>query len=263
MSLRRKLVVGLGFLFLIIFSLVVYSSFQIQGLSKDAKAIIKDNYASLVYCKSMLVSLDDMRTAATNQLIEDNATMSRTNGQLFSNGKGTFEANFAREKDNVTEIHEGDYVGDLNRAYELFLSLSSQIVQGRPEASAFRHDILSAYMQARIAISRIDDVNMEAIQRKNEVADVDANRMTTSIAIVGAICVILAFFYFWYFPFYVSNSLSYLADKMKGLLTRMGIKLDTQTRDEAFILLHSIGLIENKIVKDKVKKRRDVSLTSR
>jgi hypothetical protein len=119
-----------------------------------------------------------------------------------------------------------------------------------------RGEVLSAYTQARLAISRIDDLNMEAIQRKNDAATVDANRMTTSIAAAGAICIILAFLYFWYFPFYVSNSLSYLADRMKGLLSQMGIKPDTQTQDEAFVLLHSIGLIENRLVHENSKKRR-------
>jgi len=256
MSLRRKLVVGLGFLFLIIFALVIYSSFQIQALSKDAKAIIKDNYASLVYCKSMLVSLDDMRTAITNQIVAGQIVPSQSDKELFASGRATFETNLAEEKHNITERHEGDYVDGLSQAYGLFLTLGSATNQVKGGLSISYREILSAYMQARLAISHIDDVNMEAIQRKNELATIDADRMTISIAVAGAICIILAFFYFWYFPFYVSNSLSYLADKMKGLLTNMGIKLDTQTQDETFVLLYSISLIENKLSKQKGKKKQ-------
>jgi hypothetical protein len=69
MSLRRKLTIGLVFLFLIIFSLAMYSSFDIQRLSKDAEAILKDNYDSLVYCKNMLLALDDMTTAVLSKVI--------------------------------------------------------------------------------------------------------------------------------------------------------------------------------------------------
>jgi NtrC-family two-component system sensor histidine kinase KinB len=256
MSLRRKLVIGLGFLFLIIFSLVIYSSFQIQALSKDAKAIIKDNYASLVYCKSMLVALDDMRTTITNEAIAKNAGRSQFDDEVFAKARSDFEANLAKEKSNITEIHEADYVSDLSRAYEMFLNLSQEHRQGKDSLASSHEQILSAYMNARQAVSRINDVNMEAIQRKNEVATADANAMTTSIVVVGAICLILAFFYFWYFPFYVSNSLSYLTDKMRSLLVKMGIKIDTQTKDEAFVLLHSIDLLENTLVKEKGKRRR-------
>jgi len=64
MSLRMKLTVGLGFLFVIIFALFIFSSYDIRQLSNDADKILRDNYNSLVYCKDMLIALDDMRTAA-------------------------------------------------------------------------------------------------------------------------------------------------------------------------------------------------------
>ena len=65
MSLRIKLTIGLGFLFLIIFALDVYGLLKIQELSKDADNILKDNYASLVYCKNMLLALDDIGNSIT------------------------------------------------------------------------------------------------------------------------------------------------------------------------------------------------------
>ena len=256
MSLKRKLVIGLGFLFLIIFFLVMYSSFQIQALSKDAKAIIKDNYDSLVYCKGMLVALDDMRNTITNEAVTKNASLPQFDEQIFAKARSDFEANLGKEKSNITEIHEADYVSDLGRAYEMFLNLSQELRQGKGSLASSLDRVLSAYMNAMQAISRINDVNMEAIQRKNEIAAADANAMTTSIIVVGAICLILAFFYFWYFPFYVSNSLSYLTDKMRSLLAKMGIKIDTQTTDETYVLLHSINLLENTLFKKERKKRR-------
>jgi hypothetical protein len=44
---------------------------------------------------------------------------------------------------------------------------------------------------------------------------------------------------------------------MKELLKNAGVKLDTQTKDEAFVLLHSINLLESKLAKnvEKGKKR--------
>jgi CHASE3 domain sensor protein len=254
MSLKTKLTFGLAFLFLIIFALAIYSSLQVQRLSKDARAVIKDNYDSLVYCKVMLLALDDMKTAVTNQAVDSLAKqMSQSDVQLFSAGKAAFESNLAKERKNITEIHEGDYVQELSTAYDLFLSLGAQTGQAKGSSVSSFKDFVSAYMNARQAISRIDDVNMEAVQRKSDSAATDANRMIASIGIAGAVCVILAFFYFWYFPFFVSNTLSYLADKMKELLKKTGVTLDTQTNDEAFVLLRSINLLENKLVKNATK----------
>ena len=63
MTLKRKLTMGLGFLFLIIFVLVIFYSYHLGRLSQDAENILKDNYKSLVYSKNMISALEDMRTA--------------------------------------------------------------------------------------------------------------------------------------------------------------------------------------------------------
>ncbi|MCX5904329.1 MAG: hypothetical protein NTV89_12865 [Proteobacteria bacterium] len=75
-----------------------------------------------------------------------------------------------------------------------------------------------------------------------------------AMAIIVTISVILAMGYFWYFPFYVSNSISYLSGKMQRLLEVAGITLDIQSDDETHIILQSINLLENKFsVKGKEK----------
>ena len=253
MSLRTKLTIGLAFLFLIIFGLAIYSSLSIQSLSKDAESIIKDNYDSLVYCKNMLLSLDEMRTAVSGKVIGGNAAqMSYYDSSLFETSRANFELNLRKERGNITEVHEADYVAELDNDYKLFLSLSMQINR-EGDSNAYLKDFVPAYMNTRQTIARINDLNMEAVERKNKSAGKDAKKMIISMAAVGSACIILAFFYFWYFPFFVSNSLSYLADKMRELLQDVGIKIDTQTKDEAFILLNSINLLENKLVKKKRK----------
>src|SRR5271157_1117248 len=120
MSLRTKLTVGLGFLFFIIFALAIYSSFDIQGLSRDAEKIIKDNYDSLVYCKNMLVALDDMRTGISSMVFGSNQIkLSDYYSHLFETSKSTFESSLSDEKSNITEIGEKDYVEELTNNYNL------------------------------------------------------------------------------------------------------------------------------------------------
>jgi CHASE3 domain sensor protein len=254
MSLRTKLTIGLAFLFLIIFGLAIYSSLSIQSLSKDAESIIKDNYDSLVYCKNMLLALDEMRTAISGKVISGNAAqMSYYDLSLFETSKATFELNLKKERGNITEVHEADYVAELDNDYNLFLNLSVQINK-EGDSRAYLKDLIPAYMNTRQTIAKINDLNMEAVERKNKSAGNDAKKMIVSMAAVGSACIMLAFFYFWYFPFFVSNSLSYLAGKMKELLQNVGIKIDTQTKDEAFILLNSINLLEKKLLKKKKRK---------
>jgi hypothetical protein len=250
MSLRTKLTIGLGFLFLIIFALAFYGSYDIQKLSEDADRILRDNYDSLVYCKNMLIALDDMRTAASSKILIPNPRSSSDYyANFFQASRSTFEKNLDAEKNNITEIHEREDVAELNDYYTLFLNLCVRMNRLDANPSLYFNDFISTYSNARQRIISINDINMQAIERKNLSAMHNASSMIISMAAAGAICIILAFFYFWYFPFYISNTMSYLSNRMKELLKNLGITLDTHTRDEAFVLLQAISLLENKLTK--------------
>ncbi len=254
MSLRSKLTAGLGFLFLIIFALAIYSSFEIQALSNDAEKIIRDNYDSLVYCKNMLVALDDMRTGISSRGFRSNlARSSAYYANLFETGKSSFESNLGAERGNITEIHEKDYVGELNSAYALFLKLGAQMLGKGASPDLYFSDFLPAYTSVRQSILVINDLNMQAIERKSLSTRHNAGNMVNAMAVVGAISILIGFFYFWYFPFYISNTTSYLAKRMKELLAHNGITFDTKTKDEAFVLLQSINLLENKLLSEQGK----------
>jgi hypothetical protein len=249
MSLRTKLTLGLGFLFLIIFGLAAYNSFTIQQLSLEADRVLKDNYDTLVYCKNMLIALDDMRTAVGAQMLGADKSIDYYSN-LFQDSRSTFERNLTAEKNNITEVHEKDFVADLENSYNHCLSLSQQLDKDSRSPSVFFNEFVPTYLSVRQRILEINDLNMQAIERKNITTHKDAHAMTLSIAAVGALCVLLAFFYFWYFPFYVSNTLSYLVDKTRELLKMVDIKVEIQTKDEAFILLQSINMLENRLTRE-------------
>ena len=245
MSLRTKLTIGLGFLFLIIFALTIYGLLKIQELARDADNILKDNYASLVYCKNMLLALNDMGNAVTTKVFDKDKVASYA-AKLFESSKSTFDSNLKAEKNNITEVHEADYVAELDRGYNLLIALTSQINEKGGSPSAYFNDFIPAYSSTKQLIVEINDLNMQAVERKSQSTKRDAATMSISMGVVGTICILLAFFYFWYFPFYVSNSISYLATKMRGLLRDVGIKIDIKTRDETLVLLNSIDLMENR-----------------
>jgi NtrC-family two-component system sensor histidine kinase KinB len=257
MSLRAKLTVGLGFLFLIIFGLVLYSSYEIQQLSKDADNILKDNYASLVYCKNMLVALDEMTSTISIKVFGSSRDKASSYDlQRFELGKAAFDSNLNAEKNNITEIHEGEYVTELVNGYSLFLSLSKQIATTGGSLTLYFDDFVPTASNARQTILKIDDLNMQAVERKSQSTKVSAGKMIVSMGVVGTVSILLAFFYFWYFPFFVSNSISYLAKRMNSLLQGAGIKVDSKTKDETLVLLHSINLLENQFAGKRTGKQK-------
>ncbi len=114
-------------------------------------------------------------------------------------------------------------------------------------SSVYFSEFLPASDKLKQSINGIYDVNMQAVVRKSQLAKHDSSRFIHSMAIIGSLCLVLALGYFWYFPVYISTTLSYLADKMRNLLKGGGIAFDIKTDDEAYVLLHGLDLLENKL----------------
>ncbi len=247
MTLKKKLSLGLGFLFLIIFVLAFVCSYYIGQLSRDAENILKDNYKSLAFSKDMIAALDDTRTAVTS-IVFNPAEDQKTSGyyvKLFEAGRAEFENNLKSENGNITEIHEREYAATVNQVYALYAGLCLRLIKGEGGRALYFNEYQPAYEKLTRAIDSINDINMQAVERKSRTAKDDSVRVIRLMAFIGAFCLILAFGYFWYFPFYISNTIAYLAERMKTLLKKSGIVLDIKTKDETFVILQGISLLEN------------------
>jgi hypothetical protein len=249
MTLKKKLSLGLGFLFLIIFVLAIVCSYYVGELSQDAENILKDNYKSLVFSKNMISALEETRTAISSIVFNpaDDQKTSDYYLKLFEAGRTEFENNLKSENSNVTEIHESEYVAALNQDSILYAALCLRIVKGESGRALYFNEYQPAFEKLAHAINNINDLNMQAVERKSQIAKDDSVRFIRLMAIIAVFCLILAFGYFWYFPFYISTSIAYLSERMKSLLEKSDIVLDIKTNDEAFVILQGINLLENKL----------------
>jgi hypothetical protein len=249
MVLKTKLSLGLGFLFAIIFALAFFCSYYVGKLSEEADSILKNNYDSIVYSKNMLSSLDDTRTSISSTIFNpgDSKKISDYYSHLFETGRTDFEKNLKAENGNITEIHEKDYVDTLNRDYAVYMSLCDKVKNGLGTTSMYFNEVLPCYEKLKQSILSINDLNMEAVVRKNKITKQQSANVKTHMSVMAALFVILAFGYFWYFPFYVSNAISYLSKRITELLRKAGIASDIGTNDETYIILQSIKLLETKL----------------
>ena len=249
MVLKTKLSIGLGFLFAIIFALAFFCSYYVDKLSEDADSILRNNYDSIVYSKNMLAALDDTRTSVSSTIFNpgDSKKLSDYYSQLFEAGRTDFEKNLKAENNNITEIHEKDYVDTLNRDYAVYMSLCTKIKNGSGDTSMYFNEVLPCYEKLKQSILRINDLNMEAVVRKSLTTKQQSANVKTYMSVTATLCILLAFGYFWYFPFYISNTISYLSKRITELLGKAGIASDIKTNDEAYIILESIKLLEKKL----------------
>lgn len=247
MTIKKKLTLGLGLLFLIIFVLVAAGSYEIGKLSADSANILKDNYDSIVYAHDMSTALDDMMTAAGSRVVNPAVPNQPEDfhANLFAAGRAVFEKKLKAENGNVTEVHEREYVDKLNADYDVFLSLGLRIMSGEGNAALFFGELQPAAVVLKRSIDNIHDVNMQAVERKSRVSKQDSARIIVAMAVLGFVCLALAFFYFSYFPSYVSNTLAYVSARTRDLLKKANIAFDIRTDDEAQVLRHAVDLLDD------------------
>jgi len=166
--------------------------------------------------------------------------------KLFESGKDLFEGNLKKENNNLTEIHEKEYVEKLNQEYTTYLNLCLQMKSGSNGKLMF-NDFMAASEKLKQSVNNIYDLNIQTVVRRTDLTKHDSVRFKHSMVVIGLVCIILALGYCWYFPVYISTTISYLSDRMINLIKESGITLDIKTNDEAQIILQSINLLENKL----------------
>ena len=65
-------------------------------------------------------------------------------------------------------------------------------MKGSVGNSVYFNEFVPASERLTQSINGIYDVNMQAVVRKNQQAHLDSSRFTTSMAIIGSICLVLA-----------------------------------------------------------------------
>lgn len=188
MKIKTKLSLGFGFLFLIVIFFGAISLFYINNISLSSKIILKDNYESLKYSRDLRSVLDE----ATMPFFEKvNTGISK---QLFL------------LRSNVTEPGEDKAVAALYKAL-------SQLNMPASDSITHRSSLKEVYRQLRV----IEELNMDAIVRKNETTRKDVERAATNLIIIASICLLILFSFSVNFPGFVADPLKEFSDAIKEI----------------------------------------------
>ena len=159
MKIKTKLRLGFGFLFVVVIFFGAISLYYMNKISVSSKVILKDNYESLRYTREMRAILDD------NEL------------PLSETSVIKFAVQLSLEEKNVTEKGEGQAVTAL-------AEVLSAINAPGADLSVQRQALKKRHLQLRI----IDELNMQAIVRKNDAAQQSVEK-AASYLIFAAIAV--------------------------------------------------------------------------
>ena len=188
MKLKTKLRLGFGFLFIIVIFFGAISLYYMNKIAVSSKVILKDNYETLKYIREMRTILDD------NDLPLSEAASAKMMDQLNL------------EKNNITELGEGQAVASLIKAFDELSASGTDI-------TATRQALRSMHKQLRV----IDDLNMKAIVRKNDAAQASVERAATYLIFAASLCFIILFSFSINFPDFVANPLREFSEAIKAV----------------------------------------------
>lgn len=183
MKIKTKLTLGVGLLFLLIILLSVVGATYSNKLKQDTENILVANYNTLEYSRIMLLSLEDSSGKALKK----------------------FEINLQNQENNISEIGEKETTEDLRNNFEVYRqNKSDSLILG----------------EIRKNIFTLMDLNMQAIQRKSEVAKETADKAVFWIALSGTMCFLIAFILLVNLPSNIANPIKQLSESIKQIASK-------------------------------------------
>ncbi|RQP10705.1 MAG: HAMP domain-containing protein [Chryseobacterium sp.] len=185
MKIKTKLILGVGLLFGMIAFLTVLSATHINKLSNDAKNILADNYNTIDYCRQMLNALN---SDINNPVQQKN-----------------FRQSLEKQTRTITEVGEQEITDKIKHDFALIVN--------SPDDSG----LLRTLQQD---ITDVMLLNMQAIQRKNQIAEKTADTAILWIAITGTCCFIIAFTLLINLPSNIANPIRELTESIKEIAAK-------------------------------------------
>jgi len=219
MKIKTKLRLGFGFLFLVLVVFGMISLYHMNKISVSSKLVLKDNLLSLSYTRAMRSILDE------NVLPLPAAEARRFHVQMALEGK------------NLTEGGEQQAFASLATAFSTMTN---------PETDPLIKQ--QALKKLRQQLRNIDELNMQAIVRKNHAAQTNIRQAAAYLVIAATWCFLVLFTFTVNFPGFVANPLNEFSEALKGI-SRKNYKqrLEFRGHDEFAELAHEFNLMTDQL----------------
>ncbi|MBC7384495.1 MAG: HAMP domain-containing protein [Bacteroidia bacterium] len=199
MKIKAKLLLGIGSLFILIILLAALGAREINALSAATNNILVANYNTLDYTRNMLIALDEVETN--------------------KNALNKFESNLAKQNYNITEIGEKE--------------LTEKLAQDFEKLKVYRKDE-SLLLFIRKDLTDIMLLNMQAIERKSNVAKQQATDSTLLIALTGTFCFVISLILIFNLPGNIANPIKELTQSIKQIASMNYKERINFERDDEF-----------------------------
>lgn len=230
-SLKNKLFIGFGFLFIMIILIWIISSYFINDLSNRSATMLKENYQSVESTKFLIQSIDEIKNQQIRFFFGDKVMF---NDSIFKNSQKVFEEHLTAVQNNITEEGEQSVIKQLNENYQQYkLTFDENRNLTKTDSTLFFQVLIPEYTITRNLILTLWDMNMDAISHKNLLLKSSAKRAFIILSLIGIICFFLSIFFIFRYPQNIARPIGELIKGITEVAERNYSKrLEFQSNDE-------------------------------
>jgi methyl-accepting chemotaxis protein len=250
MKIKKKLTLGIVFLFTEFLVISLFGAYSIYNIANQSERIMKDNNLSVQYAETMLQTIDGINTLQLAILF--NPTR-RTPGNELAVLYDKFEENLRKEAVNVTEPGEKELLQALTGEYGRYKVSVAEIDAVKDKAAFYFQNLLAMHHSIKTQLYHISDLNMQAIQKKNESVTRYERRSYVILTIIASLCFLLSIVFIFNFPGVISKPIRQLSESLKAVADgNYAVHLDFQSTSEFREMEKAIRTIVDRLRRSEV-----------
>jgi HAMP domain-containing protein len=243
-KLKFKILAGFGLLIGMLILAGTVSILEFARLSRSVNSLLEDNYKTIKASKSMLEALEREDSGILLLILGQ-----REVGQnILRSSDSLFDAAFNIARDNVTEPHEDEYIGEVSHDYSLFKSdWEHLLVDVKKEASMgwYNDTIHRDFLEVKNAVNELMTLNQNGMYNMASQLKEKSHRalMPGIVSIIAAVVfsLLLNFFISRYF---VSPIIQLVEALQNHNIASRSLNVNIISKDEIKMLENEInGLI--------------------
>lgn len=208
-KIKTKLMIGIGIVFLISYSIMMVNMGTNQSIVKKSNSLLTSNYASLKHTFQMLRLLNDVNVIVAKGLSEDSVA-----GQTLRiiEKLESFKEPLELQIDNITEPGELQLTNNLRKSFDSF----KNYLVAR-EQSFFWNDYNKLFQEVRNDILEIYQMNAASLEAKNDAIREHSEDILTLQKNVGIVGLVLLCALIIFLPLYLIRPIDNLTRKLKDV----------------------------------------------
>ena len=199
-KLKTKVAMGAIFLFALLILVGAVSFIYFNRITAQSGEIVKDNYETLNYSRDMLNELDQFMGPDSIRALDN------------------FEQNLRMQEKNITEPGEKDLTSSLRANF------------GKARSQMYDEGLR---IRIRKDISMIMQLNLQAINNKNEAAKASTEKAKTIITLILTICILIGLTFSFNFPNLIASPIATLTNGIRAIAAKnYGERIHLNRKDE-------------------------------